>query len=82
MKRLAACLVLVAVSACESPETLGPDFGNAVRHNKAAHIINPVPVLAGPEIPGLDGTRAAGAIERYHEGQVTPIEQLTTTGAL
>ena len=76
MKRIIAILPLVllfAVSACSENRNippLGKDFGNATIHNFSQHIVNPDPVTAGYGAPALDGTRAAGAIERYKSGSV------------
>ena len=74
--------LLMAMAACETQPrmVLGPDFGNSVRHNMALQIINPEPAEAGLPAPDLDGARAAGAMERYKAGEVTPIEVITTTG--
>ena len=66
-------------SAVSNSGTLGKDFGNAVAHNAAQQILDPVPanVLAGA--PDLDGGRAEGAYRRYRTGQVTAPESLETT---
>jgi hypothetical protein len=74
MKRIIAILPLVllfAVSACNrNIPPLGEDFGNATIHNFSQHIVNPDPVTAGYGAPALNGTRAAGVIERYTSGSV------------
>ena len=81
MKRIIAILPLVllfAVSACSANRNippLGEDFGNATIHNFSQHIVNPDPVTAGYGAPALDGTRSAGAMDRYKTGSViTPSE--------
>ncbi len=68
--------LILAVAACENRNAvpLGKDFGNAVQHNMSVHIINPDPVTAGYGAPALDGKRARGAMDRYHEREVTPSE--------
>jgi len=53
---------------------LGADFGNAVRHNEAAHVVDPNPVAAGTQAPALDGMRAAAAISRYRTNTVRELE--------
>ncbi len=65
------------LAACTAPTTLSDDFGNAVRHNKAVHIINPAPAQA--VISNMDGPRAAGAIGRYQRGEVVQPRTLSTT---
>ena len=68
----------LATLGCESKEHLSADFGNSVNHNMSLHIINPDPVYLAPEIPDLNGVRAAGAIERYETGTVIEPEQIDT----
>ncbi len=76
MNRIIAILSLVllfAVSACTENRNiphLSKDFGNATIHNFSQHIVNPDPVTAGYGAPALNGTRAAGVIERYTSGSV------------
>ena len=76
MKRIIAFLPLVlilAVSACTQNRNippLGEDFGNATIHNFSQHIVNPEPVTAGYGAPALNGTRAAGVMDRYTSGSV------------
>ncbi|MGH6948450.1 MAG: hypothetical protein ACREDZ_14050 [Kiloniellales bacterium] len=67
--------------ACEPQQDLHADFGNAVEHNMAIHIIDPTPSYSGPQqIPTLDGPRAAGAQDRYDTGDVIAPERLRTSG--
>ena len=70
---LAACTDIAAVdNAAMSP--LGSDFGNAVRHNEAAHVIDPRPAAADGQAPALDGIRAAAAMTRYQHNAVRELE--------
>ena len=76
-----AGLALVALSACQNREPLGPGFGDSVRHNIAVQSVNPIPptVVQGPS--DMAGPRAGLAIERYDTGKIidTRREQTTTT---
>lgn len=70
---LTACTDIVAIeSTTQSP--LGSDFGNAVRHNEAAHVIDPRPAAAETRVPALDGKRAAAAMTRYQNNAVRELE--------
>ena len=74
--------LLFAVAACaqwQNKETLGRDYGNSVHHNMSVQVIDPAPNLEGKEIPDMDGTRAAGAMERYNTGTVIEPEDIETT---
>ena len=71
--------LLLGVTACAAPEHLSPDFGNAVEQNMSLHIINPSPVYIAPEVPDMEGNRAADAMTRYKEGDVIEPEAITTT---
>ena len=77
-------VVLVFVAGCEqaqhysNKQPLGRDYGNSVPHNMSMHIIDPAPSLEGREVPDMEGTRAAGAIERYDTG--TTIEPIESEG--
>ena len=75
--------VLVAglvLAACTTPaNTPRPEFGEAVRNNMAAHIIDPNPP-ATMELPPSDGVRRALMIQRYQADEVeTPPLPVTTT---
>ena len=72
---LPAAVLLAACSTNQEP--LSPDFGNAVRHNKAAHIINPTPTYDG--LFGHDGSRMALGQDRYRTGTVIQPRTLSTT---
>ena len=84
MKILSATVglvVLLAAAGCTPKATFGPGFGDSVRKNMALHIINPEPLVAA-EAPALDSVRAARAIERYHSGEVTELEEISTTSGV
>ncbi len=86
MKRAIALLplgLILAVAACENRNAvpLGKDFGNATQHNMSVHIINPDPVTEGYGAPALDGIRAKGAMDRYHEREVSAPETGGVSGA-
>ena len=69
----------LATVGCESKEHLSSNFGNSVNHNMSLHIVNPDPVYMAPEIPDLNGVRAAGAVERYETGTVIDPQQIDTS---
>jgi type IV pilus biogenesis protein CpaD/CtpE len=76
-------IVLVAgllLAACTTPaNTPRPEFGQAVRNNMAAHIIDPNPP-ADMALPPSDGVRRALMIQRYQADEVeTPPLPVTTT---
>ena len=73
-----AVAALLALTACENDRRLGADFGNAVEHNKALHIINPAPAYQAPETPDYDGTRSGSAVGRYKSGTVVQPKNLST----
>ena len=69
MKR-SLVLVVLALAACADPhEPLSPDFGNYVRANIAAQVVNPAPTTGGWD---ADGERIERAIQRYHTNRVYP----------
>ncbi len=76
-------LILLAgltVASCNTPADKPlPEFGEAVRSNMAAHIIDPVPPES-MELPPADGVRRSIAIQRYQVDKVeTPREPTTST---
>jgi type IV pilus biogenesis protein CpaD/CtpE len=77
--KLLASLTLFGAAACAPAEpTLSPEFGNAVRHNMAAHIINPdYRAEAAPS--ALDGARAGLAIQNYRLGIRPDFKPVATT---
>lgn len=76
---LALVLTLPALTACQDPATLSPDFGNAVRHNMAVHIINPNPAYAPGALPVANGDRTNLAVTRYKTGTTTPLDAAPTS---
>jgi type IV pilus biogenesis protein CpaD/CtpE len=74
---LVASLVL---AACNTPaDTPRPEFGQAVRQNMAAQIIDPNPP-ADMALPPSDGVRRSLAIQRYQADEVeSPLLPVTTT---
>lgn len=79
MKRLLILSSVLVLAACSSnTEPLGADFGNAVRQNRTAHIINPAPVYDRPAT--TDGERTASSFGRYIRGEVKRPTNVGTTG--
>jgi len=78
-------IVLVAglvLAACTTPaNTPRPEFGQAVRNNMAAQIIDPNPP-ADMALPPSDGVRRSLMIERYQADEVEspPLPVTTTLG--
>jgi type IV pilus biogenesis protein CpaD/CtpE len=70
----------LALAACTTPaNTPRPEFGQAVRNNMAAQIIDPNPP-ADMALPPSDGVRRALMIQRYQADEVeTPALPTTTT---
>jgi hypothetical protein len=65
-------LPLFALAGCADPhEALNTDFGNAVKSNMAAQIINPGPNVT-VQAASSDGRRINDAMERYRTGHVYP----------
>lgn len=59
------------LTACQPVDAPSAGFGDSVRQNMAAQIINPEPragAMAPPE--EYDGDRAGSAMQRYREGKV------------
>lgn len=84
MKNQLTCVAILAFSTllvgCENNNVgISDSFGNAVRQNMAAHIINPEPILDTQTVPDTDGARAAAAAERYRSGDTTEVEEITTS---
>ena len=79
MRRTTLAMFLpLMLAACTGQDHLGPNFGDAVIHNRVAHIIDPNPVYPGPVL--LDGARGALALERYQTGKVIePLDLRTST---
>jgi len=69
MSRTLILAAALALAACADPhQPLSPDFGNAVRANISAQVVNPNPAMAGAN--DMDGQRAGKAIDRYHTNKV------------
>ena len=79
--RIALLTVTALLAACSTPndQPLSPYFGDAVRRNMMAHIINPAPLADGSDQPGMDGHRAAGAYDRYQTAKVKPPRSVATS---
>ena len=62
---------MLGVSACnyDPHQALSPDFGDSVRANIAAQVVNPAPTTGGWE---TDGERIQRAIRRYHTNPTYP----------
>lgn len=72
----------LALAACSTPaDTPRPEFGQAVRNNIAAHIIDPEPPES-MELPPADGVRRSLMIERYQTDKVEKpkVPAVTTIG--
>jgi len=78
---IAAALLLAGCSTAHGDTvTADPAFGEAVKYNAAIQTINPDPVYApaGAQ-PRGDADRGVAAMERYREGTVTDVQEVTTT---
>jgi hypothetical protein len=76
-------LILLAgltVAGCNTPADKPlPEFGEAVRSNMAAHIIDPAPTES-MALPPADGVRRSLMTQRYQVDKVeTPREPTTST---
>ena len=63
-----ACLAFVA--GCSTTPDYDRRFGDAVRHDRAAMALNPVPPAT--DVAGMDGQAAQLATARYHESFKVP----------
>ena len=73
---------VILVAGCADPQIgmRDPAIGEAVKYNAAIQTINPDPVYPeGTAQPGDHGEHGAKAVERYRQGEVTPVEQMQTT---
>jgi type IV pilus biogenesis protein CpaD/CtpE len=62
-------LTSLGLFACADPhQPLSPDFGNAVKANIAAQVVNPQPAMTGPNMS--DGQRIGNAMDRYRTNKV------------
>ena len=78
---LAAVVATLAACSDKPVRTLSSDFGNAVRQNMAAHIINPIPP-GGTGISSMDGARAGAAVGNYRSGNDPKVDRVQTTKVL
>lgn len=77
--RLTILLAGLALAACDTPvNTPRPEFGEAVRNNMAAQIVDPEPPESMEPLPS-DGVRRARMIERYQADKVEHPRIPTTT---
>jgi hypothetical protein len=67
MKRLILLLGLAAAACADPHQPLSADFGNSVRANIAAQVVNPNPTVGDWD---ADGQRVNGAMRRYHTNTV------------
>jgi hypothetical protein len=80
MNKLLLALPLAALAACAPADRPSPGFGDAVRHNIAAQVVNPDANLADLPPPEMEGERTRGAFERYQADKVKrPVPLGTTT---
>lgn len=74
-------VVLLAGCVKERIGQRDPALGESVKYNAAIQTINPDPIYPeGSAEPGENGDRAARAVQRYREGDVTPVETMESTG--
>jgi len=74
----AAIAVPLLLAGCTPVDTA---FGETHRWNIEQHVVDPDPQYAGDLIEGGSGQRAADAVTRYNEGEVTlPTTTSTTSG--
>jgi type IV pilus biogenesis protein CpaD/CtpE len=78
---VAAIAVAAMLSACSDTLPLNqPDgFGNAVRHNIEAQVVNPNPKPESGPIP-MNGNRAGIAMQRYESDKVKEPKSMSTSG--
>jgi len=88
---MCAILLLAGCTSMNAPEQLAvdPGFGEAVKYNAAAQIIDPDPVYDETDAqPGDSGVKAAEAVKRYrtdqtlqrHNREARQTSTLSTTG--
>lgn len=74
-----AALALGAAACTQPIDRTSPTFGNAVRQNMQAHIVNPGPRVLPPA--ETDGRLSGGAYERYVGGGVEAPDDVTIGGS-
>jgi hypothetical protein len=79
--RLSLLAGALALAGCQLPPgPHAPDFGDAVRHNMEAQMVDPDAGTTQAEAPEMDGRRAVGAVGRYRTGTVIPPRELRLPG--
>lgn len=79
---LLGAAMVVSLSGCQTmsepaPQTLAPDFGNAVKANNAAQVVNPEAGKDDRAAPPLDGQKAEQVVKGYRaEAGKAPTERL------
>lgn len=83
MKSIFAAFSLIALSACATTQPAlnngSSEFGKAVRHNIAAHAIEPTAEQKANTFIPADATRRAKARENYRKGETPDPQPITTT---
>jgi len=83
MKLIIASSSLMALSACATTQsalkTGSSEFGNAVRHNIAAHAVAPTPEQKADTYIPADAAKRTKARENYREGETPEPQPITTT---
>ena len=75
-----SCLLAAGCDSVTQPRMqLSPDFGDAVRHNMAAQIVNPDAAAGITEAPTFDGNRANAAMTEYQIGKTKVVKTIKTT---
>ena len=82
---LIAPLALGLLAGCNTVNaqtgSVDPGFGETVKYNAAAQIIDPDPVYAADAAQaGDNGDKAAAAMKRYRTGTVKDVQVMQTTG--
>ncbi len=72
MWRTGAALALLALAGCSSTPRFDRHFGESVRANLAAQVINPAAAANTDPAGGVDGNAARGAQERYEKSFAQP----------
>lgn len=81
MKTSLSIAALALLAACAPVDQPTPGFGDAVRFNIAAQVVNPNPHPNDMPPPEMEGERTRGAIERYQTDKVKrPVPLGTTDG--
>ena len=69
-----ACLVLLNIGACTQPmPRYDAEFGNSIRSNMNAQVINPNAGNNNDPVAGIDGRAARDAVNNYQKSFTTPM---------